>query len=106
MEDDNNTASKLIINDEIKLILKKLKIVSEEQERGLYLCDKEHSKILLDYITNLQQKYDRALEDSVKETHKLMEIRKYLKDNEREYGSLEDNEKIILGIIEGKYDER
>ena len=106
MEDDNNTASKLIINDEIKLILKKLKIVSEEQERGLYLCDKEHSKILLDYITNLQQKYDRALEDSVKETHKLMAIRKYLKDNEREYGSLEDNEKIILGIIEGKYDER
>ena len=61
--------------------------------------------VVLDYITNLQQKYDRALEDSVKETHKLMAIRKYLKDNEREYGSLDDNEKIILGIIEGKYNE-
>lgn len=59
-------------------------------------------KQLLDYITNLQEKYDKALEDSVKETHKLMAIRKYLKDNEREYGSLEDNEKIILGIIEGE----
>ena len=58
--------------------------------------------LLLDYITNLQYKYDKSLEDSVKETHKLMAIRKYLKDNEREYGSLEDNEKIILGIIEGK----
>lgn len=55
-----------------------------------------------EYATNLQEKYDKALEDSVKETHKLMAIRKYLKDNEREYGSLEDNEKIILGIIEGK----
>ena len=35
---------------EIELILTKLKIVSEEKENGMYLCDKEHSKILLDYI--------------------------------------------------------
>lgn len=35
---------------EVELILKKLKIVSEEKENGMYLCDKEHSKILLDYI--------------------------------------------------------
>ena len=43
------------MNDEVKLILMKLKIVSEEEERGLYLCDKEHSKLLYDYITNLQE---------------------------------------------------
>ena len=48
------------MNDEIKLILKKLKIVSEEQEEGMYLCDKEHSKLLLDYITNLQQQLHQA----------------------------------------------
>ena len=35
---------------EIELILTKLKIVSEEKENGMYLCDKKHSKILLDYI--------------------------------------------------------
>ena len=47
------------MNKEVELILKKLKIVSEEKERGLYLCDKEHSKLLLDYITNLQQENER-----------------------------------------------
>ena len=47
------------MDKEIELILSKLKIVSEEQERGLYLCDKEHSKLLLDYITNLQQENER-----------------------------------------------
>ena len=40
---------------EIELILAKLRIVSEEKEQGMYLCDKEHSKLLLDYITNLQE---------------------------------------------------
>ena len=43
------------MNDEVKLILTKLKIVSEAEEQGMYLCDKEHSKLLLDYITNLQE---------------------------------------------------
>lgn len=51
---------------EIELILTKLKIVSEEKESGVYLCDKEHSKILLDYI---QQK-----ENIIKE------VRKYIRE--------------------------
>lgn len=38
------------MNKEVELILKKLKIVSESEEPGAYICDKEHSKILLDYI--------------------------------------------------------
>ena len=41
--------------NEIELILAKLKIVSEEKENGYYLCDKEHSKLLLDYINNLKE---------------------------------------------------
>ena len=50
---------------EIELILTKLKIVSEEKENGMYLCDKEHSKILLDYI---QQK-----ENIIKEVREYIE---------------------------------
>ena len=47
------------MDKEVELILSKLKIVSEEQERGMYLCDKEHSKLLLDYIANLQQENEK-----------------------------------------------
>lgn len=39
---------------EIELILTKLKIVSESKENGCYICDKEHSKILLDEIERLK----------------------------------------------------
>ena len=35
---------------------------------------------LLDYTTNLQQKYDKSLEDNVKESHKRMELQQ---ENER-----------------------
>ena len=41
------------MKDEVKLILKKIKIVSEVEENGAYICDKEHSKILLEYIEQL-----------------------------------------------------
>lgn len=41
--------------NEVELILAKLKIVSEEKENGCYLCDKEHSKLLLNYINNLKE---------------------------------------------------
>ena len=85
------------MNENIKEILDNLKDIDKTS-----ILKNNDAKIILDYIANLQEKYDKALGDSVKETHKLMAIRKYLKDNEREYGSLEDNEKIILGIIEGK----
>ena len=59
------------MNEEVKLILMKLKIVSEEKEHGVYLCDKEHSKILLDYVKYLQDdveywknRYDNLLKMS------------------------------------------
>ncbi len=44
-------------NKEIELILTKLKIVSEEKENGAYICDKEHSKLLLSYIEQLKKEY-------------------------------------------------
>ena len=30
----------------------------------------------------------------------IKEVREYIKNNEKEYGSLEDNEKIILEILD------
>ena len=50
------------MNDEVKLILTKLKIVSEEKESGAYICDKEHSKLLLSYIEQLGNNRDKAIE--------------------------------------------
>lgn len=52
---------------EIELILTKLKIVSEEKENGMYLCDKENSKILLDYI------YEKDRENQILK-HRLNDI--------------------------------
>lgn len=65
---------------EIELILTKLKIVSEEKENGMYLCDKEHSKILLDYI---QQK-----ENIIKEVREKIENTQFAFDFEREINTL------------------
>ena len=50
------------MNDEVKLILTKLKIVSEEKENGCYICDREHSKLLLSYIEQLENNRDKAIE--------------------------------------------
>jgi hypothetical protein len=64
--------------------------------------------IVKDTYTLIHNIVDSELEEKDKEIQRLNniinEIRKYLKDNEREYGSLEDNEKIILRIIESSDD--
>ena len=44
----------------------------KEKIRQWYIDDDLIS--ILDYITNLQQKYDRALKDNVKESHRRMEL--------------------------------
>ena len=43
-------------------------------------------------------------EREVKEDYKsiIKEVKEYIKENEKEYGSLEDNEKIILDILKGE----
>ena len=48
------------MNKEVELILTKLKIVSEEKENGAYICDREHSKILLEYIDALKAEIQEA----------------------------------------------
>jgi hypothetical protein len=65
---------------EIELILTKLKIVSEEKENGMYLCDKKHSKILLDYI---QQKENIIKE--VREYNEEILKENWYGGNEKEY---------------------
>lgn len=81
-------------NEEIKLILTKLKLVSEIEESGAYICDKEHSKLLLDYITNLQEelKYQEKAEQEYNEKH--IKLMKKYKDSQ------EINEKVREFIIE------
>lgn len=71
---------------EIELILAKLRIVSEEEERGMYLCDKEHSKLLLDYIINLQNKYENQI-------HRYMNLKEYTTNLQEENERLKVNYK-------------
>ena len=67
--------------------------------------DLTRKELKIEELENINDKISSALNSAEKEidrlNNKLMAVRKYLKDNEREYGSLEDNEKIILGIIDG-----
>ena len=68
------------MNNEIKEILDKLK-------SGF--CSALTYEKLLDYITNLQKKYDKALTDLVKESHTRMELENKITDLQ------EENEKLL-----------
>lgn len=71
---------------ELELILAKLKLVSEEEERGYYLCDKEHSKILLDEIERLNNILDKLglsdknIDKETKFVNMTVTLPKWLKD--------------------------
>ncbi len=93
------------MNDEVKLILTKLKIVSEEKENGAYICDKEHSKLLLLYIEQLENNRDKAIEeidnllvyDDFSDTTKgFGNIPEQLKFYLSDYDNLEEFRKNIL----------
>lgn len=94
------------MDEEIKLILTKLKLVSEIEESGAYICDKEHSRILYDYITNLQEELE---EEKRIEQASLDTINNLQEENERLKQKLEENTKIYLNTskyaseMEGKY---
>jgi hypothetical protein len=47
---------------EFELIIKKLEIVKDTEENGCYICDKEHSKILLDGINKYKEVLDKIKE--------------------------------------------
>ena len=78
------------MNDEIKLILTKLKIVSQTEESGAYICDRGHSKLLLDYITNLHQSNERAFE-------LLQQLHYLFSDNDSIHERIEDIQKVLKG---------
>ena len=91
------------MNDEVKLILTKLKIVSEEKENGAYICDKEHSKLLLSYIEQLENNRDKAIE--YLEKSKLNQLDTYCKYLHIDF----DSEKIenideLVDILKGDSD--
>lgn len=44
---------------EYELIIKKLEIVRDSEDEGMYLCDKKHSKILLEGIDKYKQVIDK-----------------------------------------------
>lgn len=48
-----------------------------------------------DYIDYEEIRYQLQQKENI-----IKEVREYIKSNEKEYGSLEDNEKIILGILD------
>ena len=67
---------------EIELILTKLKIVSEEKENGMYLCDRKHSKTLLDYIQQKENIIKEAIEYHDNCVNNLLDLDK-IDENER-----------------------
>lgn len=73
------------MNDGVKLILTKLKIVSEEKENGAYICDKEHSKLLLSYIKQLEKELKEEQEDNYKQSQLLVEKQKMIEQLEADY---------------------
>ena len=59
-----------------------------------------------DYIKQLE-KNNRGKDKEIERLNNIIkEVREYIKSNEKEYGSLEDNEKIILKILDKAGDEK
>lgn len=53
-------------------------------------------------IRRLQEKNQQLKEQLQQKEDIINKIKKYLRENEKEYGSLEENEKIILQILDNK----
>ena len=79
--------------EELKLLEKIVNLPKELniEIRGLILAEVVLREENQELKEKLQQKEDI-----------INKARKYLRENEKEYGSLEDNEKIILRIIDNK----
>jgi hypothetical protein len=54
----------------------------------------------------IAQAVDNLLDEKIKLQQRIEKAIKYIEENQKEYGSLLDNEKIILGILKGEDDER
>lgn len=65
----------------------------EEEEKTIHWLDDENYKKLCQERAEQLKEIDRL--------HSIIkEVREYIEENEKEYGSLEDNEKIILEILD------
>lgn len=53
-------------------------------------------------IRRLQEENKQLKEQLQQKEDIINKIKKYLRENEKEYGSLEENEKIILQILDNK----
>ena len=53
-------------------------------------------------VENLQKENKQLKEQLQQKENIINKIKKYLRENEKEYGSLEENEKIILQILDNK----
>lgn len=120
MEDDNNTASKLM-NDEIKEARLYLEHISKD-DFNLEEHQKENRiwaiKVLLDYITNLQEINNNLKEDFKRHINRINELTnriekavEYIKEMDTQlevygdYDILNDNKNDLLNILNGRSDE-
>lgn len=83
------------------MITKLLNEVNENIETLNNLVqDKEYFEKLDERIEKVNN-YVQEQKQEIEILHSIIkEVRKYIKSNEKEYGSLEDNEKIILEILD------
>lgn len=84
------------MSEEISKILDKFDRTLEEYE-----LDKKVGQPSIDSIYFLYPSEMITIKNYIRQKENIIkEVREYVKSNEKEYGSLEDNEKIILGILD------
>lgn len=71
-----------------------MKVMNNDEIRDF--CIKKDLKIF-----KLEQELQQTNSQLANVSKRCIEVIKYIKNNEKEYGSLEDNEKIILDILKG-----
>lgn len=63
------------------------------------------SQVLNDLLNNYSNAQISLQNQLVKQQQRIVKAIEYIKSNEKEYGSLEENEKIILDILRGEDNE-
>ena len=86
------------MNKEVKKILDEINKFPYGKFYGLKQEQVNQIKQLLDYITNIEQQYEKSLEDSVKESHRRMELEQEIQDLRADYGSKAQVERDLLEL--------
>ena len=66
---------------------------------------KYHIQQALDRVRDLKEQIQELFDEYLELKDRIDKAIEYIESNEKEYGSLEDNEKIILDILRGKDNE-